>query len=167
MRKVGIATAAFVLLATSAFAQDKSASQKFLTEAIQGNYAEVEMGKLAQKNGQSQQVKSFGQMLATDHGSANEKAMQAAKSMGLTYPNGPNAQQKSDHDKMAKMTGAQFDKEFAQHMVKDHQKDIAEYEKESKMQDAAGKYAQETLPTLKKHLETAQNIEKSATTGQR
>ena len=35
-------------------------------EAIEGNYAEVEMGKLAQSNGQSDSVKSFGQILVND-----------------------------------------------------------------------------------------------------
>jgi putative membrane protein len=40
---------------------------------------------------------------------------------------------------MSKMSG-DFDKMFAEHMVADHQKDIAEYKKESKMKDAAGEY---------------------------
>jgi putative membrane protein len=36
-------------------------------ECVEGNYAEVSMGDLAQKNGQSDGVKSFGKMLSTDH----------------------------------------------------------------------------------------------------
>src|SRR4029079_1512539 len=100
---------ALSLFITPVFAQDK-ASQKFLTEAIQGNFAEVQMGELAQNNGQSPDVKSYGQMLATDHNAANQKAMEAAKSLGVNAPSGPNAKQKADHDKMARMSGAAFDK---------------------------------------------------------
>ena len=48
---------------------------------------------------------------------------------------------------MAKLNGAAFDKAFAEHMVKDHKKDIAAYQKASRKQDAAGRYAQSTLPT--------------------
>jgi putative membrane protein len=52
--------AAGLILTSSSFAQDK-ASQKFLKEAIEGNLAEVQMGQLAQKNGASDGVRSFGQ----------------------------------------------------------------------------------------------------------
>ena len=66
---------------TSAPAQETrlpAASRTFVTEGIQGNLAEVRMGQLAQEKGQSQDVRAFGQMLATDHGEANEKLMQIA-----------------------------------------------------------------------------------------
>jgi len=160
MRKLVPIAAVFVALSASAVAQDK-ASQKFITEAIQGNHAEVQMGQLAQQNGQSSEVKAFGQMLQNDHGAAVQKAQEAAKGVGASNISaGPNAKQKADHDKMAKMNGAAFDKVFAAHMVKDHKKDIAAYQKASKKQDAAGQYAQQTLPTLQKHLETAQSIQK-------
>ena len=81
-----------------ALAQDK-ASQKFLTQAIEGNFAEVQMGELAQKNGQSSEVKSYGQMLATDHNAANQKAIEAAKSLNTNPPAGPSAKQKADYEK--------------------------------------------------------------------
>jgi hypothetical protein len=59
---------------------------------------------------------------------------------------------------MAKLLGAAFGTAFAKHMVEDHKKDIKEYEAEAKKKDAAGNYANETLPTLRKHLETAQGL---------
>jgi putative membrane protein len=153
---------AALLLSTAAFAQDK-ASRKFLTEAIQGNFAEAQMGELAQKNGQSQEVKAYGQMLTTDHNAANQKATEAGTVLGISPPAGPNAKQKAAYDKMAKMTGAHFDKMFADHMVKDHKKDISAYQKASKKQDAAGKYAADILPTLQKHLQSAQQLQKTRT----
>jgi len=162
MKRISLSVAAVLLTATAASAQDK-ASQKFLTEAIQGNFAEAQMGELAQKNAQSQEVKSFGQMLTTDHMAANQKAKQAATSLGISPPEGPSAKQKADYDKMAKMNGAAFDKMFAQHMVQDHRKDIKDYEKAAKKQDAAGQYAQGTLPALQKHLENAQSLQKQKT----
>jgi len=152
-----------IILVTPVVAQDKS-SQTFLTKAIEGNFAEVEMGKLAQKNGSSDAVKTFGKMLETDHGDANKKAIQAAQTLSVTPPTGPNKEQKADYDRMAKMNGAAFDKMFAEHMVVDHKKDIAEYEKAAKAKDAAGEYASNALPTLKKHLETAESIQKQKTT---
>src|SRR3981081_3455393 len=106
----GAATLMAITIATAS-AKDKP-SEAFLKKAIEGNYAEVSMGDLAQKNGQSDGVKSFGKMLSTDHAAANQKAMDAAKGMGVNPPSGPNAKQKADYDKMSKATGASFDKMF-------------------------------------------------------
>ena len=155
--KVTALTVLALLLATSAHAAEKP-SQAFLKKAIQGNYAEVEMGKLAQQHGQSDDVKNFGQMLQADHTAANEKAIDAAKSMGVRPPDGPNAKQKADYEKMSKMPEPRFDRDFATHMVADHQKDIAEYTKASKSADAAGEYAKGNIPVLQKHLETARSL---------
>ena len=68
MRNISIVAFSLVL-ASSAFAAESS-SQAFLKKAIQGNYAEAKMGQLAQQNGQSDDVKNFGRMLADDHSAA-------------------------------------------------------------------------------------------------
>jgi len=161
--KVGVVLSVTFLLASPCFAQDR-ASQKFLKEAIEGNFAEVQMGQLAQKQGNSDGVRSFGQMLEKDHSDANKKAIEVANSLGMTPPTDPNKKQKADYDKMSKMSGAQFDKAFATHMVADHKKDIKEYERASKLKDAAGPYATETLPVLRKHLEAAQSLNNAKAT---
>src|SRR4051812_46872841 len=104
MKRAVLTTAALLLFANGATAQDK-ANQEFLTKAIQGNYAEVQLGELAEKNGQSGQVKTYGEMLKTEHSDANKKAIEAAKSMGVTPPAGPNAKQKADYEELAKLKG--------------------------------------------------------------
>ena len=156
------ASIALALSAPAALAKDPP-SKTFITKAIEGNMAEVSMGQLAQQNGQSEAVKSYGQMLVTDHGDANQKATAVAQQLGVTPPTEPTKKQKADYDKMSKMNGAAFDKAFAQHMVTDHKKDIAEYQKAAKMKgDPAGDYASQTLPDLQKHLEAAQGLGKNA-----
>ena len=147
---------------SAAYAAETS-SQAFLKNAIEGNFAEVAMGKLAQQNGQNDNVKRFGQTLIDDHSAANQKAMEAARSMGITPPDGPNAKQKADYNKMSKMSGAQFDRDFATHMVMDHKKDIAEYRKAAKQADAAGEYAKSQVDVLQGHLQTAKSLKASKT----
>jgi putative membrane protein len=151
-----------ICLASAASAAEKP-SQAFLKKAIEGNFAEIQIGQLAQQKGQNEGVKKFGEMLSDDHAAANQKAIDVAKSMGMTPPDGPNAKQRADYQKMSKMSGAQFDRDFAMHMVADHQKDIAEYKKEAKQADAAGEYAKGQLDTLQKHLETAKSLRSSKT----
>jgi putative membrane protein len=152
------------LTASPAFAAGKP-SETFLKKAIEGNYAEIQMGKLAQQNGQNEDVKKFGQMLSDDHSAANQKAMDAAKSLGMTPPDGPNSKQKAEYEKMSKMTGARFDRGFAAQMVADHQKVLAEYKKEAKLSDAAADYAKGQIDVLQKHLDTAKSLQSTKSSG--
>jgi putative membrane protein len=89
---------------------------------------------------------------------ANEKAMSLAKAHNVTPPNGPKAESKSLHDRLAKLSGEQFDKEFAKAMVDDHKNDIKEFEAQAKGTDDVASFAKNTLPTLQKHLQTAQSL---------
>lgn len=157
----GIVVAAAMSFASPARA-DEAASKAFIAKAIEGNFAEVAMGKLAQKKGQSDGVKRFGKMLEQDHSAANQKAVDAAKSLGVTAPSGPSQKQKLDYEMMAKETGGTFDSGFVTHMIEDHKDDIGAYQTEAKSgNDAAVQYANDTLPTLNKHLETAKSLDKS------
>ena len=149
-----------ILAGSSSHALAKS-DTAFLTEAIQINLAEISVGDLAQKNGGSDDVKSFGKMLVDDHTASNTKATSLAQSNGVTPPTEPKAADKQKHDELAKLSGADFDREFAKAMVKGHEEAISKFEAASKGDDDIAKFAQETLPTLQKHLKTAQTLESS------
>lgn len=63
-------------------------------------------------------------------------------------------------DKLAKFSGADFDREYMDTMVKDHVKDVKEFEEASaKAKDADVKaWAAKTLPTLREHLQMARDV---------
>jgi putative membrane protein len=148
--------------------QATKTDQRFLTEAIQGDVAEVNMGKLAQQKGQGDDVKQYGQMLQQDHGEHLQKAQQMAQQLGVTPPNSPNTKQQETYAKLEKLSGAAFDREFKQAMVKDHAEDIAKYKKEARSKGPLAEFAQQTVPTLEKHLQHAQALGRRApTTGSR
>lgn len=155
---VGLAGA---LLATAAVAQTKQAdkdSQKFIKAAIQGDIAEIDVGKLAQEKGQSDAVKQYGAMLVKDHSEHKAKAEEVASQLGVTAPTGSSLGEKATYTKLKLLSGASFDKSFAKSMVSDHQGDIKNYKKEAAKNDAAGKLAKETLPVLRHHLEVAEQL---------
>ncbi len=136
----------------------RSASQKFIKAAIEGDIAEIDVGKLAQEKGQSEAVKQYGAMLVKDHGDHKAKAEEVASQLGVTPPTGSSFGEKATYAKLKLLTGDTFDRSFAKSMVKDHQDDIKEYRKEASKSDAAGQLAKETLPTLRKHLQAAQRL---------
>lgn len=134
------------------------ADQHFIKEVIEGDLSEVKIGQLAQQNGQSQEVKQFGQTLQQDHSQNLQQAQSLAQQEGVTVPTKPNAKQTKMYDRLSKEKGARFDKAFAQAMVKDHKQDIAKFDKQAKKNDPVGQFAQQTLPTLRKHLQTAESL---------
>jgi putative membrane protein len=138
-------------------AQD-SKSRDFLKDAMQGDSSEVMLGKLAADQGGSTEAKHFGQMLVDDHSMHLKKLEQLASAENVPTDTEPTGAANNEAKKLAKLQGGQFDHELADYMIKDHRKDIAEYEKASRMSGDVGKLARETLPTLHKHLSAAEKL---------
>ena len=84
--------------------------------------------------------------------------MALAKAQGLTLPTEPKPEAKKEFDRLSKLTGKAFDKAFVTPMVADHKKDISEFEVQAKGSDDVATFAKATLPTLQKHLRTAQSL---------
>jgi putative membrane protein len=75
-------------------------------------------------------------------------------------PRFPCNQAQQEYDKLS---GNEFDTEFAHYMVEDHQKDFDDFQKEAEAGDAkVSPLAKQQLPTLEKHLKTAQSLEGKA-----
>ena len=135
-----------------------SQDSKFIKEAAEGGMMEVELGRLATQKAASADVKTFGQRMVDDHSKANDQLKSIATQKGVTLPTALPTDMRQEMDKLSKLSGAAFDKMYMSHMVKDHQKDVKEFEKES----TAGKdmdvkqFATDTLPTLREHLQMAQ-----------
>jgi putative membrane protein len=150
----GIASAQEVALATN------SAESKFLTDAIRGDIAEVKLGELARQKGQSEGVRDFGEMLVDDHAKAQQKTADLAKDLDVTPPTQPTAEQTQKHDALARLSGADFDRQFVAEMVKGHQEEIAKYEKQAQSGDSkVAELAEDLLPTLEQHLAMAQRLQ--------
>ena len=173
-RNTTLATAFFaaLLALAPAFAQhqdhmDKKGSgqlssqdQKFMMDAAKGGMMEVELGRLATQKASSADVKSFGQRMVDDHSKANTQLKSIATQKGVTLPTTLPADMKQEMEHLSKLSGAEFDKMYMSHMLKDHKKDVSEFEKQaSKGNDSSVKgFAQQTLPTLREHLTLAQSV---------
>lgn len=132
----------------------------FIREAAAGNLAEVKMGRIGLDKSSSSDVKQFAQRLVDDHTKANDQLMTLAQQKNVTLPTEPMAKAQKEAKRLESLSGAAFDKAWTAAMVKDHKKDIAKYTRESKHAKDADvrQYASATLPTLKTHLQMAEQI---------
>ena len=135
-------------------------TKAFAKKAASGGMMEVELGKLAQQNAKSQRVKDFGSMMNTDHTNANNELKSLALMKHMDLPADLDPKDRKHVGMMSKMKGAAFDKMYMDMMVNDHKTDVAEFKKASEnLKDADIKnFAGKTLPTLQKHLDSANAI---------
>jgi putative membrane protein len=152
--------AASLCLAMAAFAQQgstSSADMMFAKKAAIGGMEEVQLGQLAVKNGKSDKVKQFGQRMIDDHSKANDQLKSIAGKDNITLPTQLDAKHQAMVDKMGALQGAAFDKAYMRDMVKDHEMDIADFQKEASggMNSDLKDFAGSTLPTLQEHLRLA------------
>ena len=144
-----------------------SRDRDFLMDAAMGGLMEVELGRVAAQQGSSDAVKQFGQRMVDDHSAANTELMTLASGKGITLPASIDDKHREQVTKLSAMSGADFDRAYSKMMLKDHEKDVSEFEKEStKGGDADIKaFAAKTLPTLQEHLQLAKALPGNETRG--
>lgn len=133
------------------------ADQSFVTKASQGGAAEVKLGQLAQDKASNQKVKDFGKQMAEDHAKAGDELQKIAQQKNLRAPTEMTAQDDALMKRLQGLSGSEFDKAYMSAMVKDHEDDIAEFQKEANSgtdADVKG-FASKTLPKLNEHLRMA------------
>ncbi len=125
--------------------------KKFVKKAYKGGLTEVAEAKVAKEKAKNDTTKEIADRMITDHSKANDELMEIAKEENLDLS-------KVKAKKPVTMSDANFDKDYLAELKKDHEKDIAMFEKEAN--DTGGKedsdvvkFAKNTLPTLKEHLQ--------------
>lgn len=140
---------------------DETSPTGFMTKAAQGGMAEVELGRMASTKAQNADVKKFAQKMVQDHSNANTELKALAAKKNVTLPTELDPMHKSMSDDLSKLSGAEFDKEYVDGMVEDHEKTVALFQTQAdKGTDADAKaWATKTLPNLKMHLQMIKDIQ--------
>jgi putative membrane protein len=121
----------------------------FMKKAAKGGMMEVAMGQMAEQKAQSEEVKSFGKRMVTDHSKANDELKSIASKKGFQLPN------KEHSGKWAS------DKAYMDMMVKDHEKDLSEFKEEasSGSDPDVKKFADDTAKMVQEHLDLAKEAQ--------
>ena len=139
----------------------RSKDAGFIKKLADANMTEIKLARVALDNGQKQEVKDFANRMIKDHGKAGDELKPIAQKLNVNIPDQVSSEHQATIDKLSKLKGDKFDKAYAEAMVKDHKKVVSMFEKnEGQLQDAdLKKFATDTLPTLKEHLDMAQKLE--------
>lgn len=154
--------AVFPLWAQKVVTEDSPTPEgAFILDAAKGGLAEIKMGKLAAEKASDPKVREFGNKMVGDHQKANDELRQVANDRKVKWPDDLTDEQVATFKKLSQLSGPDFDREYVQTMVEDHQKDVDEFrQEEQRVQDPELKgFVSRTLPILQHHLQMAQDLQ--------
>lgn len=131
----------------------------FAKKAYESGVVEIELGKLAIRNGNSEAVRTYGKMMEEDHSKTNMEILSLTHMEMKFNLNMPEAE-KQEKERLSNLQGRAFDQAYMSKMIKDHQKAIQLFETESKKNYAneIKDWLKSTLQHLREHLKKAEQI---------
>lgn len=139
------------------------ADAHFMKMAAEANMTEAHVGQMAEKQASGQAVKDFGETLSKDHTNAYESLTVLSDKTGEAIPKGIGRDATITH--LSHLKGRAFDRAFTTEEVQSHKAAIAMFEKEAEHGENAEvkAWAKDMIPTLEKHLATAESLTKVET----
>lgn len=146
-------------------------SKNFVNDMAIAGMAEVQLGNLATERAASSDVKAFGQMMASDHSKANEELKQVASQLTIQMPTQLDQKHRGLAEKLSKLQGAEFDREYMTAMVQGHQEVLGKLKARAGAPGAANapgepalaQWATKAVPTVQQHLERARDLRQKLT----
>jgi putative membrane protein len=138
--------------------------QSFASQAAIIGKAEIELGQLALKNTQDNEVRTYAERMVKDHSAADKKLKAIAAKENLQLPQSLDKEHESLKTKLQGLKGKDFDREYVSAMAKGHDKAVALFESASQQPQMSGElkqFAASTLPTLEEHKEMAHSLHKN------
>jgi putative membrane protein len=137
------------------------ADRRFIEQASASGLHELQAAQLATTRATDPAVKDYAAMIAQHQGSANSELSQLAATLGVELPAAPPRAMRNELERLAKRTGAEFDREFVREIgIKEHERDIKRFQAASKevKEPQLKAWIDKTLPVLQQHLSAAQKL---------
>ena len=142
--------------------QPSPMDRMFVSKAMQGSMAEVQLGQLTLQKSNNDQVKQFAQRMIDDHTKLNEQMKPVAQQLGVTPPDQISKGDRKTIAKLQGLSGSAYDQAYIKDMVKDHKQDLSQFQMEaSSGQDQTVKdAANQGSKVIAQHLQLAQQLAK-------
>lgn len=134
--------------------------RNFVKDMAADGQAEVALGEMAQQKATNPDVKAFAEMMVRDHSRAGQELKSIAAKYNIELNTELDDHGKDLRERLAKKSGADFDRDYMKAMVDDHEQAVDDAKDKAEHSDNAEikQWASKTLPTLQQHLERAKQI---------
>jgi putative membrane protein len=104
----------------------------FVKNVTESSATEVQLGKLAQEKASSDAVKELGKKMVEAHTQTGQQLKQAAAALNVQVPADPPRKAKKAEDKLAKLSGPEFDHAYAKMAADEQKQAVKQFEREAK-----------------------------------
>jgi putative membrane protein len=145
---------------TSQINPGDQAAKSFIKQAATDNLTQIDLANVGMAKVQNENLKAFCQEVQKDYTQANKALLPIAQRYGVTEEFAKRDQREAANKFAKESTGAEFDKKLASELLKNHQKEIANFEQASSSVHEADvkQYAENMLPKLRQHLQRAETL---------
>lgn len=147
--------------ATAAATVGQVSTDAFVTNAAIGDMYEIQAGQIAQKKGQSQDVKDFGKMMVTEHTAMTNEMKPLITAAGQTAPTGLDERRKGLIDNLNAASAADFDKTYLAQQEAAHSETLTLMQGYADNGDDAGlkAAAAKAVPKVQAHLDKVKSLQ--------
>lgn len=138
------------------------ADKRFLKNAAEAGHFEIKGSQLALQKSKDQDIVRFAKMMTEEHSQADAKLKSLASKKRVELSKEPSLMQQAKLKYLETRDGVKFDQSYATHIgLTAHEQAIKMFEDAAEDANDADikKFAADTLPTLRKHLEEAKKID--------
>jgi putative membrane protein len=145
----------------AAASQLAKADEGFVHRAAQGGMMKAQLGEVGAEKASARSIKEIGASIVKEHNKANQELQALATKRGVVLEKDLSPKHRETVDRVAKLTGEEFDKAFVSEMISSHKKGVSAFEKAgASAKDADLKaFIEKTLPVLKLHLQKLETLE--------
>ncbi|RJR38362.1 MAG: DUF4142 domain-containing protein [Desulfobacteraceae bacterium] len=132
----------------------------FMQEASVLGVASVKLGQIALQRSSTEEVKQFAQTVIDDYVVAGQQIRNIAEKKEIILHTEPDEEDESTADRLSRMKGSAFDRQYISIVLRDHQKGVDRF----KVQAIQGRdselkaFAERNLPVLQQHLDHAKAL---------
>jgi putative membrane protein len=147
--------------------ENNNDDKAFARDALLSGLAELELANLAEQKGASEGVKRFAKQLADDFGRYDNELRRIADENEFSLPEVLDAKHKAELERLAKLSGSDFDRAFIRTVLKENKQDFESFQNEgwNGMYRNARNFAWRSLPAMKKDIKAAKALRRYAGAG--
>jgi putative membrane protein len=140
--------------------------RQFVQQAWISNQFEIQAAEIAKGKAGNQPIQRFAQRMVDDHKMVGDQLTNIVKPLNVQVPQQLDDQHRQRIEKLKGLSGREFAPTYVQGQVDAHQQAVSLFEKQSNegQNQELKKFASDTLPTLREHLKSAQDLQKETIT---
>jgi putative membrane protein len=134
--------------------------KEFVKNVAESTATEVELGKFAQDRASSDAVKQLGKQMIDADTQTGQQLKQAATALKIELSGEPPRKAKKAEDKLAKLSGSDFDRAYAKLAAEEQKQTVKQFEREAKDGKVQGMkdFAAKNLPAEQERQKQAEEL---------